>query len=137
MGVLEYSFSLFCVSYIHRGCKISACSVDIRPGNLVPKSLNIYGRENWSRLVNNSQIGNTPLHEAILHRYIAIAATLIQRGADINAINSLGGTPLHISSKLGSGSIVRSLLAEVQEFTPTLHVAVSSERHETVAYLLS
>lgn len=65
----------------------------------LPKSLNIYGRENWSHLVNDSQIGNTPLHEAILHRYIAIAATLIPREADINAIKSSGETPLHIASK--------------------------------------
>lgn len=31
MGVLEYSFSLFCISRIHRGCKISAYSVNIQP----------------------------------------------------------------------------------------------------------
>ena len=37
--------------------------------------------------------GNTPLHEAVRHK-VDVPTVLILRGADVNATNSAGETPL-------------------------------------------
>jgi len=58
----------------------------------------------------HNRYGNTPLHFAAYNNMEAIAAELIQRGADVNAVNKSGNTPLHDAITAGNQSIVRMLL---------------------------
>ncbi|AXC10313.1 hypothetical protein ACPOL_0962 [Acidisarcina polymorpha] len=39
--------------------------------------------------------GSTPLTRAVLSKYKDVVAVLIAKGADVNALNGIGLTPLH------------------------------------------
>ena len=71
----------------------------------------------------------TPLHEAIYGGNVEIVATLIARGADVNAKNKDGRTPLHVAV-----SKVDMMDKDVR--TP-LHVAASKVDMEIVATLIA
>ncbi|XP_056003068.1 uncharacterized protein LOC125662070 isoform X2 [Ostrea edulis] len=57
--------------------------------------------------------GNSPLHLAIEHRFDDVAETLISRGANINAINNMKETPLHIACQKNNLNVVEVLVASL------------------------
>jgi ankyrin repeat protein len=59
---------------------------------------------------------NTPLHGAAAHSG-AIARLLIEKGADVNATNKNGQTPLHVGAAWGRADLVRLLIDRGAEFT--------------------
>jgi cytohesin len=56
----------------------------------------------------STEWGNTPLHEAAAAGQPAAARALLQRGADVNAVNDSGATPLH--KAIGSPEVAAVLL---------------------------
>jgi ankyrin repeat protein len=58
--------------------------------------------------------GSTPLHFAAQHQHADVAAVLIEAGADLDARNRFGNTPLWgalFNVRDGDGDVVRALLA--------------------------
>ncbi len=53
----------------------------------------------------------TPLHAAAASRHVAICRTLVERGADVNAVQRAGFTPLMAAAENGDGELVELLLA--------------------------
>jgi ankyrin repeat protein len=53
---------------------------------------------------------NTPLHAAVAGRHADVSVFLIERGADVNAIDSGRHTPLHIAAEDGQLPVVKALL---------------------------
>ena len=51
-----------------------------------------------------------PLHSAVAHQQVAIARTLIEHGAGVDARQEGGFTPLHEAANIGSLALVRLLL---------------------------
>lgn len=97
---------------------------------------------------SKSAQGYTPLHIVALgvvkgDETVEMVRMLISRGADVNAADGLGDTPLHIAARNGCGQIARALLeggAEINcrnkaGLTP-LSVARENERYN-VADLLN
>lgn len=76
--------------------------------------------------------GCTPLHFAAMQGHEDVARLLVERGADLEAINDQGATPLHVGAWRGHAGIVRMLLGEgadvavsdLQGFTALQHAAM-------------
>ena len=84
-----------------------------------------------------------PLHAAVEKRYSAVVASLLERKADINIVNSLGQTPLHVAVQREDGNMVALLLkngADTQIVNGLGHiplqVAINSRCKLTVCLLL-
>ena len=54
---------------------------------------------------------NTPLHAAVFKGYRRVAEWLLERGADINSVNSFGHTPLHFAAEFSGPDVIQLLLA--------------------------
>lgn len=79
---------------------------------LVPIALYIIQQapsRDWLNLPNNML--QTPLHLAVMTRLPQVVKALIDGGADIEARDSKGDTPLHIASREGYDDIALILLA--------------------------
>jgi ankyrin repeat protein len=50
--------------------------------------------------LNDAKTGETPLHSAIAERHVDVARLLINQGANVNARNQSGRTPLHFVASL-------------------------------------
>ena len=62
--------------------------------------------------INNSKPGETALHSAIAERHPDIARLLIMNGANVNAQNRSGRTPLHFVARiLPDGKLAELLIA--------------------------
>lgn len=94
-----------------------------RPPPPVQQLLQAIGRNNVEQIralldahpgllnaTNGNQYNNTPLHFAAYNNLEEIAAELLQRGAEVNAVNRHGNTPLHDAITAGNQPIVRMLL---------------------------
>ena len=102
------------------------------------------------KLVNakDARLGATPLHWAIIGNHPNIAKLLIERGADVNAVDKFGMTPLHKASSFNRKILAELLLSEgadprimgvkwgVFRMTP-LHVATEAGFPGIVDVLLS
>merc|ERR1719453_1864207 len=60
----------------------------------------------------------TPLHHALEHEAESFAQLLLTRGADVNAWDSLGRTPLHVCMEKQNNSMLLTVLA----WNPSLDV---------------
>lgn len=61
--------------------------------------------------------GSTALHFACEYGRIARAKSLIGKGVPVNAVTTLGITPLHMASRHGHDLIVKHLLAAGADYT--------------------
>ena len=59
----------------------------------------------------NDYMGNAPLHDAVLHDRVDVVRVLLGAGADVNATNNAGKTPLHLAEQQGHGSLAETLKA--------------------------
>jgi ankyrin repeat protein len=57
----------------------------------------------------DAQFGATPLHWAALRGHAAVAELLVASGADVNARNGAGETPLQVAQRSGRADVVRVL----------------------------
>lgn len=58
----------------------------------------------------NPETGRTPLAETAYGEQLEQARLLLQAGADPNAADLMGNTPLHVAAKTGHGALVLALL---------------------------
>lgn len=59
---------------------------------------------------SRNALANTPLHAALAGKRRATARRLVERGADVNAIEAGGYTPLHQAADLGDSEMAQFLL---------------------------
>jgi ankyrin repeat protein len=92
---------------------------------------------------NSTATGSSPLYTAVWYHRLQVAAALLARGANVNAIEPSGVTPLIAAAASGDDAIVRLLLAHGASRhvkgpcgTP-LDVARSNHHPSTVTLLLS
>ena len=72
-----------------------------------PKSLNL---KTWG--------GDTPLHLAAGHGHAEAVKLLMDRGADVSAVNQDRQTPLHLAAQFGFKPVVELLLSKNAELNP-------------------
>jgi bla regulator protein BlaR1 len=85
----------------------------------------------------------TPLHLAVMNNHMETAATLISKGADVNAKDSQGNTPLHLAASNGSPDMCAFLIEKGADInaknnngrTP-LDLAASKGHNQTVDLLV-
>ena len=90
------------------------------------------------------ELGETPLHDAVVRDYGDISILLIEKGADVNAPDVRGLTPMHAAAWGGYGDMVDLLISKGADInardkdgvTP-LHAAARAGRPETVALLIA
>lgn len=94
-------------------------------------------------LVNaKTDLGETPLHYLAVENQIDAVQALVEIGADLNNVNSCGGTPLSEASRLGYAKLVQYLLsvgAKLQvdgQSELVLHEAASSGNIDVVQALI-
>jgi len=67
--------------------------------------------------------GMTPLHQAVLGGQTEVAETLLNRGADISAMDAQARTALHHAANAGDAEAVSLLLARGSDFIEALRPA--------------
>ena len=85
----------------------------------------------------------TPLHNAAENDEAKVVASLLDRGADIEARNEKGSTPLHVAAEYNESEVVALLLdrgANIESHTKRgvtpLHLAAAHNKPEVVALFL-
>ena len=58
-----------------------------------------------------------PLHAAVLHEHCKTAAILIKFGANVDALDGYGRTPLHYAANLGATACAEDLIAAGADVT--------------------
>jgi ankyrin repeat protein len=61
--------------------------------------------------ISRNSLSNTALHAAVAGGHVDVSLLLLERGADVHAVDAGGHTPLHIAAEAGSLPVVRALLA--------------------------
>ncbi|KAG7386040.1 Crossover junction endonuclease mus81 [Phytophthora pseudosyringae] len=97
------------------------------------------------QLINQKdEIGSTPLRLAVDRGNTAIAAALLDQGADMTAGGDYGSTMFHVAAKSGNKEMVAVLLERGADMTAkdaygstTLHIAVGSGNVEMAEMLIS
>ncbi len=88
-------------------------------------------------------LGETPLHYLVVENQLRAVILLVEAGAAVNTVSSVGGTPLSEAASLGYAEMVEYLLARgaslclPEQHEPTLHEAVRSGNPGIVKMLLS
>jgi ankyrin repeat protein len=89
-------------------------------------------------LEERTGLGETPLHFLTVENQLDAVAVLVDAGAQVNTINSCGGTPLSEAASLGYVEMVNFLLSRGASLViegqqePVLHEAVRGGRSELV-----
>lgn len=93
-------------------------------------------------IVARNDLGETALHFLAVENQIDAVRTLITRGADLNTLSNVGGTPLSEAASLGYVDLAKYLLsvgAQLKvdgQHEPTIHQAVRSGKPEMVKLIL-
>ena len=88
-------------------------------------------------------LGETPLHYLVVENQLRAVILLVEAGAAVNTISSVGGTPLSEAASLGYSEMVEYLLARganlwlPEQREPTLHEAVRGGEAGIVKMLLN
>ena len=93
--------------------------------------------------VSRNPLKNTPLHAAVAGGHQEVSLGLIERGAEVNAVDSGRHTPLHIAAEAGYAPVVRALLArradphavDVEDKTPLSRAA--ARNHDAIIDLIN
>lgn len=88
---------------------IEACEAAVAPGvllHLISKGADIHGRRQSARLVS----GCTALHSAARKSHEVVVEALIAAGADVNAVDDLGWSPMMEAVKVQNLQVVRTLI---------------------------
>lgn len=94
-------------------------------------------------LEERTGLGETPLHYLAVENHLPAVALLVEAGAQVNTLNSCGGTPLSDAASLGYDDLVAFLLAHGAKLylpgqeEPSLHAAVRGGNVATVRRLLA
>ncbi|MDR1096381.1 MAG: ankyrin repeat domain-containing protein [Spirochaetaceae bacterium] len=88
-------------------------------------------------------LGNTVLHHATMWKIDSVIPAIVERGANTEAVNTSGETPLFIAVKANAASTVRALLGAGASLTgrdslgnTALHTAVRSDAPQATEALL-
>lgn len=89
--------------------------------------------------------GFYPIHVACANGHLSILDTLVEVGADLKALDKLGGTPLHAAASFGQAEVVSRLLdlgcdlkaARTSDGASPLVLAVIQDHVEVVKLLLA
>ena len=57
----------------------------------------------WLVITAEEKHGNTPLHRAVALGFVEICSVLLEAGADIDAINTMGDAPIHCCWRFWKG----------------------------------
>jgi len=112
----------------------------IKNGRLDVVRILLRNNPNW--VISNGQDRKTPLHHAVELDNVAIVQHLIECGADVNAKDNEGNTPLHLAAQDGNIGIVKLLgnadinANNYNDQTP-LHQAARCGNIDVVMYLVS
>jgi ankyrin repeat protein len=88
-------------------------------------------------------LGETPLHYLVVENQLRAVLLLVEAGAAVNIVSSVGGTPLSEAASLGYVEMVEYLLARGASLwlpgqnEPTLHEAVKGGAAHIVKMLLN
>ncbi|RQP21406.1 ankyrin repeat domain-containing protein [Piscinibacter terrae] len=88
-------------------------------------------------------LGETALHYLSVENQLRAVVLLVEAGAQVNTLNSCGGTPLSEAASLGYVDLVEYLLSRgarlhiAGQGEPTLHEAVRSGNAEVVQLVLA
>ena len=88
-------------------------------------------------------LGETPLHYLVVENQLRAVILLVEAGAAVNTVSSVGGTPLSEAASLGYVEMVEYLLSRGANFClpeqhePTLHEAVRGGEPGVVKMLLN
>lgn|SRR5262249_52845345 len=88
------------------------------------------------------EYGFTPLHGLAGEEHVPIALFLIERGANVNAVNDQGITPLHLATWPEMATLLLENGANIEARaqtgeTPLLVLAAEPEREDVIAVLLA
>ena len=91
---------------------------------------------------NSMVAGSSPLYAAAWHHRLEAAATLIAHGADVNAVEPTGLTPLITAASNGDDALVRLLLAHGADVSARASCGTALEvaranRHATTESILA
>jgi uncharacterized protein len=88
-------------------------------------------------------LGETPLHYLVVENQLRAVILLVEAGAAVNTVSSVGGTPLSEAASLGYADMVEYLLAHgaslwlPEQKEPALHEAVRGGDAGVVTMLLN
>jgi ankyrin repeat protein len=107
-----------------------------------PEAMRALLRREPHLLEERTGLGETPLHYLAVENQLRAVALLVEAGAEVNTLNSCGGTPLSDAASLGYDELVAYLLAHGAKLhvpgqeEPVLHSAVRGGSVATVRRLL-
>ncbi len=108
-----------------------------------PDAMHPLLRQEPELLEARTGLGETALHYLAVENQLRAVVLLVEAGAQVNTLNSCGGTPLSEAASLGYVELVEYLLSQgarlhiAGQGDPTLHEAVRSSNAAVVQLLLA
>jgi len=115
----------------------------IRVGFESPDAMHTLLRLEPELLESRTGLGETALHYLAVENQLRAVVLLVESGAEVNTLNSCGGTPLSEAASLGYVELVEYLLSQgarlhiAGQRGPALHDAVRSGNAAVVQLLLA
>jgi ankyrin repeat protein len=107
-----------------------------------PDTMLAFVRSDPALLESRTGLGETPLHYLAVENQLKAVLSLLAAGAEVNTVNSVGGTPLSEAASLGYEEMVDLLIAHGArlhlpgQMEPTLHEATRSANGRVVELVL-